>query len=71
VRFLRPDVAITHVTWKMTGARGTESWKVPDVRHGKVTMVLVRANESQYGWQIAALQNTEVTPFPMAELDGK
>lgn len=71
VKFPCPDVAVGHISWEMTGARGTENWKVPEVRHGKITMVLVPAETAEYGWLITDLQNTEVVPMSMAELDGK
>ena len=51
LRLLRPDVAIVHATWSMTGdARTTEP------RTGLMTLVVVPDGDR---WRIAAFQNTE------------
>ena len=51
VRFLRPDVAVAHVSGERTG---------PDKdQHHKAMLTIVMTKENQ-GWTIAAFQNTAV-----------
>ena len=52
IRFVRPDVAIAHVVWRLTGDART-----PDPRTGMFTFVVLR-NDGK--WQITAAQNTEI-----------
>jgi uncharacterized protein (TIGR02246 family) len=59
-RLLRPDIAIAHVRWSMTGARSPDGRPQDTPQHGIQTQVLVRtANEK---WLIAAFQNTNSVP---------
>lgn len=58
VRFLKPDVAIAHVPWTMTGAMSPAGGATPPQR-GLQTQTLVK----QHGrWRIAAFQNTNAVP---------
>jgi ketosteroid isomerase-like protein len=52
VRFLRKDVAISHVNWELLGDARTQN-----PRRGVFTFVLTRQNVR---WSIAAAQNTEI-----------
>jgi uncharacterized protein (TIGR02246 family) len=56
-RFIRPDVAIAHVPWTMTGARTPPG--MPQPRQGIQTIVFIRQQRS---WRIAALHNTNSIP---------
>jgi uncharacterized protein (TIGR02246 family) len=49
INLLKPDVAVVHNTWEMTGPAGS--------RKGVITHVMVNDGAS---WRIAALQNTDV-----------
>lgn len=52
VRFVRPDLAVVHATWRMTGDART-----PEPRTGLMTLVIT----SDAGhWKIAAAHNTEI-----------
>lgn len=53
VRFLRPDIAIAHAHWTMTGAHMPAG--LPEPREGLQTMTLQKRNGQ---WLIAAFQNT-------------
>ena len=52
VRFLRKEVAISHVNWELLGDARTQK-----PRRGVFIFVLARQN---FGWLIAAAQNTEI-----------
>ncbi len=56
VRLLRPDVALVHAQWEMTGMQKMPGWNVPDVRHGVITYVAVKQSEQ---WKFAAFANAE------------
>jgi uncharacterized protein (TIGR02246 family) len=61
-RFLRPDVAITHVRWTMVGAKAPPD--MPEPREGIQTLVLTKQSGR---WLISAFQNTlsrPERPFP-------
>jgi uncharacterized protein (TIGR02246 family) len=61
-RFIRPDVALAHVRWTMTGARTPPG--LPEPREGIQTVVFTKQSGR---WLIAALQNTlsvPERPFP-------
>lgn len=52
IRVARPDLAIAHVSWRLTGDTRTSA-----ARTGLLTFVLVPTAEH---WQIEAAQNTEI-----------
>jgi ketosteroid isomerase-like protein len=52
VRFITPDIAVTHGTWTMNADARTD-----EPRHGMMTFVLQRANDH---WSYSAVQNTEI-----------
>lgn len=54
VRFLRPDVALVHVSGQLTAVENEK----PSVSKASITMVMTRDKEV---WQIAAFQNTKIT----------
>jgi uncharacterized protein (TIGR02246 family) len=58
IRFLRPDVAVTHVVWETTGDN-VRHVKHGSPRRGIFTWTLTRESA---GWRVAASQNTEVMP---------
>jgi uncharacterized protein (TIGR02246 family) len=60
VRFPRPDVAVVHGTWDLTGERSWEDQPLP-LREGRITMLMTREVE---GWMIAAFQNTDIVEPP-------
>lgn len=58
IRFLRPDIAVVHVRWSMTGALGPDGKPVPP-RTGLRTEIM----QQQDGhWLIAAVHNTDSIP---------
>lgn len=64
VRFLKPDVAVAHVKWTMTGAKTPPG--VPEPRQGIEIQVLKKQRGK---WLIFSFQNTASlpeTPFPLA-----
>ncbi len=63
-RFLRPDVAVAHARWTMTGARTPPG--MPEPREGIQTLVFTKQSGR---WLMAAFQNTNSVPerpFPVA-----
>ena len=56
-RFLRPDVAVAHARWTMTGARTPPG--MPEPKQGIQTLVFTRQSG---GWLISAFQNTISLP---------
>ena len=66
-RFIRPDVAVAHARWTMTGARTPAG--IPEPREGIQTLVFTKDSGR---WLIAAFQNTHSVPerpFPAGPLD--
>jgi uncharacterized protein (TIGR02246 family) len=63
VRLLGPQVAVAHLDWEMTGheSPAVEGWKLPAVRKGVLTAVLVAESDN---WRITALHNTDTVPVP-------
>ncbi|NJK48836.1 SgcJ/EcaC family oxidoreductase [Candidatus Gracilibacteria bacterium] len=64
IKFLKPDVAILHCTWEITGQ------KSPDGNHilqntGVWTAIAAR---QETNWQIVALQNTGLIPMSVNPL---
>lgn len=62
IRFLKPDVAIVHSHWEITGQLSPEDEKLPP-RKGLLTQVSTSQDNK---WLIAALQNTEGVPSIVA-----
>jgi uncharacterized protein (TIGR02246 family) len=60
VRFLRPEVAIAHLRWELTGDTGLEG-KVLPAREGVLTFVVTKAGSK---WLIAGGHNTDIVPIP-------
>ena len=58
IRFLRPDVAVVHVTGAAKTPQADSSQRVSNAR---ITMVITRPGNK---WEIAAFQNTEIQPQP-------
>ena len=52
VRFVRPDLAIVHASWRMT-----DDARTPEPRTGLMTLVLTTQSGS---WQIVAVHNIEI-----------
>jgi uncharacterized protein (TIGR02246 family) len=60
VHFLRPDVAVLHIRWQLTGDTGIDGVTLP-MRRGVMSLVTVRTGSN---WQIASAQNTDMVPLP-------
>ena len=60
VHLLRPDVAVLHMRWQLTGDTGINGVTLP-TRKGIMSLVIVRADRI---WQIASAQNTDSIPLP-------
>jgi uncharacterized protein (TIGR02246 family) len=56
-RFLKPDIAVAHARWTMTGARTPPG--IPEPKQGIQTLVFTRTGGQ---WLISAFQNTASTP---------
>jgi uncharacterized protein (TIGR02246 family) len=63
VRFLTPDMAVTHVRWSMVGAKTPKA--LPKPQEGIQTQVLQKKGDK---WLIAVFQNTNALPeFPFPQ----
>jgi len=60
VRFLRPDVAVVHVRWEITGETGSES-KILPPRKGILMYVVAKIGDD---WLVTAAQNTDILELP-------
>jgi uncharacterized protein (TIGR02246 family) len=58
VQFLRPDVALVHLTWSMAGGRDPDGTPRPP-REGLFTWIMLKEPGK---WRIRAAHNTNVTP---------
>lgn len=58
VRMLRPDVALLHFEWELSGARDASGILVP-TRHGIMQVIAIM---QAGGWRIASAQNNDVPP---------
>ena len=56
-RFLKPDVAVAHARWTMTGARTPAG--IPEPKEGIQTLVFIKTGGR---WLINAFQNTHSMP---------
>jgi uncharacterized protein (TIGR02246 family) len=63
VRFLRPDVAIVHWSWKIADDRNVDG-TLRQPRYGMMTMVVEKRNGS---WLVVASQNDNADPWTPAE----
>jgi uncharacterized protein (TIGR02246 family) len=63
VRFLRPDVAIVHWSWKVAGDKEADG-TLRRPRYGMMTMVAEKKNA---GWLVVASQNDNAVPWAPAE----
>jgi hypothetical protein len=66
VRFLRPDLAVIHWSWKIQGDKN-EDLTPRKPRFGLFTMI---AEKKDAGWLIIEAQNTNWIPGPNPELNG-
>ena len=66
VRFLRPDMAAVHWSWKMTGDKNYDGTERPP-RFGLMTLVV---EKRQGAWQIVVAQNTNALLGTPPELEG-
>ena len=60
IRFLRPDVAVVHARWHLTGETGLEGKPLPP-RNGIMTLVTIKTGGT---WLITTSQNTDIVPLP-------
>lgn len=61
IRFIRPDVAIVHVNWGITGDRNADGTPRDKHRDGIFTQVMVKQDGQ---WRISASQNTNIAEVP-------
>ena len=61
IRFVKPDVAIVHVNWGITGDRDADGTPRNKPRDGIFTQVMVKQNGQ---WRISASQNTNIEALP-------
>jgi uncharacterized protein (TIGR02246 family) len=62
VRFLRPDVALVHVHWELTGQIGPDGAALP-TRQGILSHVVAKTGGK---WLITSSQNTDIAAMPSA-----
>jgi uncharacterized protein (TIGR02246 family) len=60
IRSPRPEVAIVHARWNLSGERGQQDEVLPP-RQGIITLLLTK---EPGGWRIAAFQNTDILALP-------
>ncbi len=63
VRFLRPDLALVHWSWRIAGDRNPDGTS-RQPRYGMMTMVAEKRNSS---WVVVASQNDNAVPWSPAE----
>src|SRR6266481_9115823 len=80
VRFLRPDIAVVHWSWKIEGDKNFDGVRRPEPRYGMMTMV---AEKRSGTWLVVVAQNTNAilgippelqdikTPIPIPGTDQK
>jgi uncharacterized protein (TIGR02246 family) len=66
VRFLRPDLAVIHWSWKIEGDKDTDGTPRA-ARAGIMTMV---AEKKKAGWLVVVAQNTNALPVRTPEAEG-
>lgn len=62
VRPVNGEVALAHVAWEMTGAKGLPGWNVPELRKGMMSLLLLRTGDR---WLITAAHNTDAVPLEL------
>ncbi len=62
IRFVRPDVAVVRVRWRLEGAKNREMKPVA-TRTGLIIHVLTREGSR---WLVQATQNTDIVQIPVA-----
>jgi ketosteroid isomerase-like protein len=62
VRFLQLDIAVAHATWELIGALALDGQIQP--RGPRIMTKVMRKTDG--GWEIVALQSSEVVPPPSA-----
>lgn len=60
VQPLRPDVAILHIRWQLTGDSGIDGVTL-SMRQGVMSLVAAKTGGT---WQIVSAQNTDIVPLP-------
>ena len=66
VRFLRPDIAIVHWSWTITGDKNADG-TARNRRYGMMTMV---AEKRSGTWLVVASQNDNSVPGPASDVEG-
>lgn len=66
VRFLQPDMAVIHWSWKVVGDKNTDGTP-REQRFGLMTMV---AQKRSGAWQVVVAQNTNAIPGTPPEIEG-
>jgi len=61
VQFLKPDIALVHVDWGITGDKDPDGGPRKP-REGVFTWVVIKQSGT---WQIRAAQNTNVSNLPL------
>ncbi len=59
IRFIRPDVAVAHVTNELSGLIGPDGQKLPAHRELSIRVLVKDASP----WRVAAFHNTMLRPF--------
>jgi uncharacterized protein (TIGR02246 family) len=59
LKLLRPDVAVVHVRWQLSGQLEPDGSKTGATRHGILVLVLTREGG---GWRARVAQNTDIQP---------
>ena len=59
VKFLTPEIAVVHSTWRISGDRRADGSLLPQPREGVMTRVVVKRNGT---WGVVAAHNTNSVP---------
>lgn len=59
VKFLTPDIAVVHSTWRISGDRRADGSLLSQPREGVMTRVVVKRNGT---WGVVAAHNTNTVP---------
>jgi hypothetical protein len=66
VRFLRPDIAVLHWSWRLEADRNEDGSSRPP-RRGLFTMIVEKRHQE---WLVTVAQNTNWVPGPNPEMNG-